>query len=156
VIKRLYPRAAFANVVTEAARVSLNKIRMKSTNADFDYSSLPSLVNVSPVHHTNRHTLVLPSNWPNAKRTPVCLVAECFPALSLREGRCGELTSLRGNRKHRLPRRLSGGEGPFFGLRMEDLFPVPVVTPLRNAENGCAVTQNPWRGAARALPVEDG
>jgi hypothetical protein len=33
----------------------------------------------------------------------------------------------------RLPRRFSGAKGPFLHLRMDDLFSVPVVTPLRNA-----------------------
>jgi hypothetical protein len=41
--------AAFGNRVIEVARVSLNQIIMKATNADFDRGSLPNFINVSPV-----------------------------------------------------------------------------------------------------------
>ena len=48
--------AAFGNRVIEVARVSLNQIRMKATNADFDHGSLSNFINVSPVpsHQSRR------------------------------------------------------------------------------------------------------
>lgn len=47
--------AAFGNREIEVARVSLNQIIMKATNADFDRGSLLNFINVSPVpSHTKR------------------------------------------------------------------------------------------------------
>jgi hypothetical protein len=52
--------AAFGNRVIEVAKVSLNQIRMKATNADFDYGSLPNVINISPVPSTHQTRRVSP------------------------------------------------------------------------------------------------
>jgi hypothetical protein len=46
--------AAFGSRVIEGARVSLNRIRMKATNADFDHGSVPNFINVLRYHHSKR------------------------------------------------------------------------------------------------------
>ena len=53
--REIIPGARFANRASPAARVSPNKTRMKTTNTDFDCSSLLSYINVSH-HRTKRDT----------------------------------------------------------------------------------------------------
>jgi hypothetical protein len=127
--------AAFGNRVIEVVRVSLNQIRMKATNAVFDHGSLPNFINVfARYHHAPNATRESSLRTGRMLKESTMSCRWMLSSLLLRQGRCGELTCLRGKRRNdRLPRRLCRAKGAFLRLRMDDLFSVPVLTPLRNA-----------------------
>jgi hypothetical protein len=136
--------AAFGNRVIEVARVSLNQIIIKATNADFDRGSRRTSSTFRRYHHTPNATRESTLRTGRMLKESTMSCRWMLSSLLLRQGRCGELTRLRGERrKDRLPRRLSRAKGAFSQLRMDDLFSVPVLTPLRNAQDGCAFNKNP-------------